>query len=94
MPGQAGDAGGGRDEAVPVGAEAVGQGEGFDVAMFLAAVALAVDGLMTLGRGLLGCQAAQGVKQARLVALDLGQERIAALLCRLEGFFGNAAHRR
>lgn len=49
VPSQTGDAGGGDDQAVPVRADTTGKAEDFNVAMLLAAMALAVDGLETMG---------------------------------------------
>ena len=49
VPGEAGDAGGGDDQAVPVGSEAAGDVEGLDQAMLLSAMTVALDGLGAVG---------------------------------------------
>src|SRR5207342_2656288 len=53
VPGEPGDAGGGNDQAVPVGAEAAGDVERLDQPMLLATVAVALDGQGAV-HGLLG----------------------------------------
>ena len=90
MPGQAGDAGG--DQAL--GVEFALDIEGFDQAVFLTAVALAVDGFEAPGRRLVGGDALERRQQDWLVGLDLGEQGVAAVTGRLECFFDNAKRRR
>jgi hypothetical protein len=95
VPGQAADAGGVDDQAVPLGVEpALVDIEGFDQTVFLTAVTLAVDRFEALDRRLLGGDVLERGQQGRLVGLDLGEQRVAAVTGRLEGFFDNAGRRR
>ena len=94
VPGQAGDAGGLDDQAVPLGAELALDIEGLDLAGFMAAVALAVDGFEAPGRRLVGGDALERRQQDWLVGLDLGEQGVAAVTGRLECFFDNAKRRR
>jgi hypothetical protein len=94
MPGQAGDAGGADDQAVPLGVELALDVEGFNFAGFMAAVALGIDALEALDRGLVGGDAFERGQQGRLVGLDLGEQSVAAVAGRLECFFDSAGRRR
>lgn len=94
VPGQAGDPGGADDQAVPLGGELALDVEGLDQAGFMTAVALRVDTLEAVGRRLLGGNVLKRGQQARLVGLDLGEQRIAAVTRRLKGFFDSAGRRR
>ena len=94
MPGQAGDAGGVDDQAVPLGVELALDVEGLDLAGFMAAVAPGIDALEAVGRGLIGGDALERGQQGRLVGLDLGEQGVAAVTRRLECFFDNAGRRR
>jgi hypothetical protein len=96
VPSQAGDAGGSDDQAIPVRAgraDTTGNVKDIDVAMLLAAMALAVDGSETIDSRLAGGDAAQRLQQVQLVALDLCQQGISAAFRRLKGFFDSGAHR-
>jgi len=94
VPGQAGDAGGADDQAVPLGIEFVLNVEGLDQAGFMTAVALGIDALAALDRRLLGGDLLERGQQARLVGLDLSEQRVAAVARRLKGFFDNVGRRR
>ena len=94
VPGQAGDAGGLDDQAVPLGVELALDVEGFDLAGFMAAVAPGIDAFEAVGRGLIGGDALERGQQGRLVGLDLGEQGVAAVTRRLECFFDNAGRRR
>ena len=95
VPGQAADAGGLDDQAVPLGVEpAMVDIEGLDQTVFLTAVALAVDGFEAPGRRLVGGDALERRQQDWLVGLDLGEQGVAAVTGRLECFFDNAKRRR
>jgi len=94
VPGQAGDAGGLDDQAVPLGAEPALDIEGFDLAGFMAAMAPGIDALEAVGRGLGGGDVLNRGQQARLVGLDLGEQGVAAVARRLKGFFDNGGRRR
>ena len=94
VPSQASDAGGLDDQAVPLGVEFALDIEGFDQAVFLTAVALAVDGFEAPGRRLVGGDALERRQQDWLVGLDLGEQGVAAVTGRLECFFDNAKRRR
>ena len=94
VPGQTGDAGGADDQAVPLGLELALDVEGFDLAGFMAAVALGIDTLEAVGRRLGGGDALERGQQARLVGLDLGEQGVAAVTGRLKGFFDNGGRRR
>jgi hypothetical protein len=94
VPGQAGDAGGVDDQAVPLGVELALDVEGFDLAGFMAAVAPGIDALEAVGRRLGGGDALERGQQARLVGLDLGEQGVAAVAGRLKGFFDNGGRRR
>ena len=94
VPGQAGDAGGADDQAVPLGVEFALDVEGLDLAGLMAAVALGIDAPEVLDRGL-GCgDVLERGQQGRLVGLDLGEQGVAAVAGRLKGFFDNAGRRR
>ena len=94
VPGQAADAGGVDDQAVPLGAEPALDVEGLDFAGFLAAVAPGIDALEAVGRRLGGGDALERGQQGRLVGLDLGEQGVAAVSGRLKGFFDSAGRRR
>ena len=94
VPGQAGDAGGVDDQAVPLGVELALDVEGLDLAGFMAAVAPGIDALEALGRRLGGGDVLERGQQGRLVGLDLGEQGVAAVAGRLKGFFDNAGRRR
>ena len=72
VPGEPGDAGGGNDQAVPVGAEAAGDVERLDQPMFLATVTVAVDGPGAVDGLLGGADRFDGIVQRLLVGFDLG----------------------
>ena len=94
VPSQVRDPGGLDDQAVPLGVEFALDIEGFDQAVFLTAVALAVDGFEAPGRRLVGGDALERRQQDWLVGLDLGEQGVAAVTGRLECFFDNAKRRR
>jgi hypothetical protein len=95
VPGQAADARGLDDQAVPLGVEpALLDIEGFDQTVFLTAVALAVDRFEALDRWLVDREVLERGQQGRLGGLDLGEQRVAAVTGCLESFFGSAGRRR
>ena len=94
VPGQAGDAGGADDQAVPLGVEPALDVEGLDLAGFMAAVAPGIDAFEAVGRRMGGGDALERGQQGRLVGLDLGEQGVAAVTGRLECFFDNATRRR
>ncbi|HVJ25440.1 MAG TPA: hypothetical protein VM756_16060 [Burkholderiales bacterium] len=94
VPGQAADAGGLDDQAVPLGIEFVLNVEGLDLAGFMTAMAFGVNALEALDRRLLGGDLLERGQQARLVGLDLGEQRVAAVAGRLKGFFDSGERRR
>ena len=94
VPGQAADAGGLDDQAVPLGVEFALDVEGLDLAGFMAAVAPGIDAFEALGRGLGCCDVLERGQQGRLVGLDLGEQGAAAVAGGLKGFFGSAGRRR
>jgi hypothetical protein len=94
VPGQAADAGGVDDQAVPLGAEPALDVEGLDFAGFMAAVAPGIDALEAVGRRLGGGDALERGQQGRLIGLDLGEQGVAAVAGRLKGFFDNGGRRR
>jgi hypothetical protein len=94
VPGQAADAGGVNDQAVPLGAEPALDVEGLDRAGFMAAVAPGIDALEALGRGLDGGDVLERGQQGRLIGLDLGEQGVAAVARRLKGFFDSGGRRR
>jgi hypothetical protein len=94
VPGQAGDAGGVDDQAVPLGAELALDVEGLDRAGFMAAMASGIDTLEAVGRGLVGGDVLERGQQARLIGLDLGEQGVAAVARRLKGFFDSGGRRR
>src|SRR5512134_3345617 len=79
VPGEAGDAGGGDDQAVPVGAEAAGDVEGFDHAVLLSAMPVALDGLGTVGGRLGGADRVEGFVEDLLVGFDLSDLEISRI---------------
>jgi hypothetical protein len=94
VPGQAGDAGGVDDQAVPLGAELALDVEGLDLAGFMAAVAPGIDAFEALGRGLGCCDILKRGQQGWLIGLDLGEQGVAAVAGRLKSFFDNGGRRR
>ena len=93
-PGEAGDANGHDDQAMPFGAETARDLECLDPAMLLSSVAVAVDGLEAVD-GRLG--AANGLDlavQDWLIGFDLGDQGIASIPGRFKGFFDSAWRRR
>ena len=94
VPGQAGDAGGVDDQAVPLGAELALDVEGLDLAGFMAAVAPGIDAFEAVGRRPGGGDGLERGQQARLIGLDLGKQGVAAVAGRLKGFFDSAGRRR
>ena len=94
VPGQAGDAGGADDQAVPLGVELALDVEGLDFAGFMAAVAPGIDAFEAVGRGLGGGDVLERGQQGRLIGLDLGEQGVAAVAGRLKGFFDNGGRRR
>jgi hypothetical protein len=93
-PGPAGDPDDGGDVAPPARRQVGGRGrEDLDPALLVAAAAVAVDRLVTVDRRAAGAQGDEGVMQARLVALDPGEQGVAGPLGQREGFFGNAGRR-
>ena len=94
VPGQAADAGGLDDQAVPVVIELGPNVEGLNLAGFMAAVAPGIDALEALGRGLGCCDILKRGQQGWLIGLDLGEQGVAAVTGRLKGFFDNAGRRR
>ena len=94
VPGQAADASGLDDQAVPLGLEPAPDVEGLDRAGFMAAVGLGIDSPEALDRGLGGGDVLERGQQGRLVGLDLGEQGVAAVTGRLKGFFDNGGRRR
>jgi len=94
VPGQAGDAGRADNQAVPLGVEPALDIEGLDLAGLMAAVAPGIDTPGVLDRGLGGGDVLERGQQGRLVGLDLGEQRVAAVAGGLKGFFGSAGRRR
>ena len=94
VPGEPGDADGGNDQAVPVGAEAAGDVERLDPTILLSAMAVAVDGLGAVGGRVDGTDRFDPVVQDLLVGFDLGDEKASCILGRFKGFFDSASHRR
>ncbi len=86
MPGQAGDAGGAHDQAGPLGVQFAPGIEGLDLTGLVAAVALGIDAGEAVGRRLRGGDGLKRGQQGRLVGLDLGEQRVAAVARRLESF--------
>jgi hypothetical protein len=94
VPGQAGDAGGADDQAVPLRVELAPDIEGVDLAGLVAAVAPRIDAAEALGRGLGRGDGLERGQQARLVGLDLGEQRVAGVAGEFKGFFDSGARRR
>ena len=94
VPGQAADAGGLDDQAVPLGVELAPDVEGLDLAGLMAAVAPGIDTPEALDWGLSGSDVLERGQQGRLVGLDLGEQGVAAVPGGLKGFFGSAGRRR
>ena len=94
VPGVTGDADGGLDQPLPVGSEALSDLEGFDETPLVSAMALLVDGQGGVERLVCGRDRLEGIEQDLLIGLDLGDQEIVGLTCRLKGFFDNAWRRR
>lgn len=94
VPGEPGDAGGGDDQTVPVGAETPGDVERLDPTMLLSTVAVAVDGLGAVGGLLDGTDRFDPVVQGLLVGFDLSDQKASCIFGRFKGFFDSASHRR
>ena len=94
VPGQAGDAGGDGDQAVPLGIKPALDVEGVDGAGLMAAVPLGIDTREAVERRLRGGEILERGQQGRLVGLDLGEQGVAAVARRFKGFFDNATRRR
>jgi hypothetical protein len=88
VPGEPGDAGGGDDQTVPVGAETAGDVERLDPTMLLSTVADAVDGLGAVGGLLGGTDRFDGIVQGLLVGFDLGDQKASGIP---RGFKGNGS---
>ncbi len=78
-PGEPGDAGGGDNQAVPVGAETAGDVERFDQTMLLASVAVAVDARGAVDGLLGGTDRFDRVVQGLLIGFDLGDQKVSGL---------------
>jgi hypothetical protein len=94
VPGQAGNAGGADDQAVPLGVELALNVEDLDQTVLLTAMGPGVDALEALDRCLVGGDVLKGRQQGRLVGLDLGEQRVAAVPGGLKRFFGSVERRR
>lgn len=94
VPGEPGDAGGGDDQAVPVGAETAGDVERFDQTMLLASVAVAVDARGAVDGLLGGTDRFDRVVQGLLIGFDLGDQKVSGLPGGFKCFFDSAWHRR
>jgi hypothetical protein len=79
VPGEAGDAGGGDDQAVPVGFEAAGDVEGLDHAVLLSAMPVALDGLGAVGGRLGVADRFEGLVQDLLVGFELGDQKVSGI---------------
>ena len=79
VPGEAGDAGGGDDQAVPVGSEASGDVEGLDQTMLLAAMTVALDGLGAVSGRIGVANRFQFLVEDPLVGFDLGDQEVSAI---------------
>ena len=95
VPSQPGDTNDGDDQAVPVGVERSGGNvEGLDLAMFLSAMGVLVDGFGPVsGRGA-GAERFEGVVEGGLVGLDLGDKEIPGILGGFKCFFDSGSHPR
>ena len=94
VPGEPGDAGGGGDQAVPVGAEAAGDVERLDQPMLLAAMAVAVDSRGAVDGLLGGTDRFDGIAQGLLVGFDLGDQKASGIPGVFKGFFRQCMARR
>ncbi len=94
VPGQAEDAGGADDQAVPLGVKLAPDVEGINRAGVMTAVPLRVDAFEAVDRWLLGGDVLERGQQGRLVGLDLGEQGVAAVARRLKGFFDSGTRRR
>ena len=93
VPSQARDPGGLDDQAVPLGIEFVLNVEDLDLAGFMTAMAFGINALEALDWRLLGGDLLEGGQQARLVGLNVGEQRVAAVAGCFKGFFDNAGRR-
>jgi hypothetical protein len=82
------------DQALPLGFPLALDVEGFDQTGFMTAVAPGINTLEALDRRRLDGDVLERGQQARLVSLDLGEQRVAAVAGRLKGFFFDNAGRR
>ena len=79
VPGQAANAGGLDDQAVPLGVELAGDVESLDQTGFMTAVTLGINALEARDRRLLSGDGLERDKQGWLVGLDLGEQSVAAV---------------
>ena len=93
VPGEARDSGGLDDQAVPLGIQFVLNIEGLDPADSMTAMAFGINALEAFDWQLLGGDLLERGQQARLVGLDLGEQRVAAVAGCFKGFFDNAGRR-
>ena len=94
VPGMTGDADSGLDQPFLVGSEALSDLEGFDETSLVSAMALLVDGQGGIERLVYGRNGLESIEQGLLIGLDLGDQIIAGLPCRLKGLFDSAWRRR
>jgi len=94
VPGQPGNARNRDEKVAPLLVEVAGNVEDIDPAVLLAAMAAAIDGLGAVGGRLFCADHGDGVEQALLVPLDLGDQDVAGVPGCLERFFDNAWRRR
>lgn len=81
---------GGRDDAIPVGTEAVFNVEYFDPAVFLSAMTVAVGGFVRVGRVVGVTDCFNVGEQGWLIGFDLGEEEIPGIFGGLKCFFDSA----
>ncbi|MFO1156490.1 MAG: hypothetical protein U1E43_06855 [Rhodospirillales bacterium] len=95
VPGEPGDAGGGNDQAVPVGSEAAGEVEGLDQQpMLLATVAVALDGAGAVDALVGGTDRFDRPVQGVLVGGATWATRKFPVSSRFQRFFDSGGHRR
>lgn len=92
-PGVAGDANGGFDMLIPAIFEVPFHVEGFDQAIFVSPMAIAIRALEAVDRVVVGRDRVEGVEQGLLIGFDLGDESATAGTGCLECFFGSAWRR-
>ncbi|MFO1156273.1 MAG: hypothetical protein U1E43_05640 [Rhodospirillales bacterium] len=80
------DAGGGNDQAVPVGSEAAGEVEGLDQPMLPATVAVALDGAGAVDALVGGTDRFDRPVQGVLVGFDLGDQKVSGIPRGFKGF--------